>query len=87
MSHPQVEGSKVRLFGSKENAQRAARALGWPVKCVARVQTKFCVCWALGTGVDSDPYTNGAFVSREWFSELGIARNGRAVFETMLDGA
>lgn len=82
-----VQGSKVRLFGTKKSAERAARALGWPVKSAVRVHTKFCICWALSTGVDSDPYTGDFYVSREWFAELGTARNGREDFIRLLDGA
>lgn len=87
MTGPLVEGSKVRIFASKAGAQRGARALGWPVKCVTRVHTRFQICWALGTGVDLDPYTDLPWVSREWFGELAITRNGREGTEAILQGA
>ncbi len=61
-----VEGSKVRLFGSKAEAQDAARAIRWPVKAATRVHTRFCVCYALSesNGMES------LYLSRERFAQL-----------------
>ena len=59
-----VQGSEVRLFGSKKEAQDAARAIRWPLKSVARVHTRFCICWALSFGGD------GGYLSREKFAEF-----------------
>jgi hypothetical protein len=61
-----VEGSKVRLFGSKTEAQDAARAIRWPVKSAARVHTRFCVCWALAESNGMEDL----YLSREKFAEL-----------------
>lgn len=69
-----VDGSKVRLFSTKKVAQEGARAIGWPVKCVTPVQTRFCRNYALGMGADLDP-VGGVFLSRERFGELWHARN------------
>lgn len=73
---PMVQGSKVRLFGSRKAAQTGARAIGWPVGCATRVSTRFFIGWALGTGMDLDPYTGLPYLSRERFGELYTARNG-----------
>ena len=72
---PMVQGSQVRLFGTQRTAKQAARDLGWPVSCAVRVQTRFCVCWALGTGVDLDKVTGLPYLSRERFGELYRDRN------------
>ena len=71
-----VDGSKVRIFGTKKAAQEAARSLGWPVGCVCPVETRFQMAWALGMGVDLDPHTGLSYMSRERFGELYRARNG-----------
>lgn len=71
-----VDGSKVRLFGSQRAARDGAKAIGWPVGCAVRVETRFFIGWALGTGVDLDPVTGLPFVSRERYGELYHARNG-----------
>jgi hypothetical protein len=73
-----VDGSKVRIFGTKKSAQDAARSIGWPVGCVSPVETRFQMAYALGMGVDLDPYTNLSHMSRERFGELYRARNGNA---------
>lgn len=67
---PKIEGSKVRIFATQKRAKEAARDIGWPVSCAVRVQTRFQICWALGTGVDLDPYTKLPYLSRERFGEL-----------------
>lgn len=69
-----VDGSKVRLFATKAIARDAARSIGWPVKCVTPVETRFCRNYALGMGADIDPI-GGAFLSCERFSELWSSRN------------
>jgi hypothetical protein len=66
----QVDGSKVRLFGTKANTIEALKAIQWPVKAACRVQTRFCIAWAICTGIRLDPYTELPYVSREWFGEL-----------------
>lgn len=65
-----IDGSKVRFFATKKQAQDAARSIGWPVKCVTPVETRFQLGFALGTG-------NGdtTFLSRERFAELYHDRN------------
>lgn len=73
---PQVDGSKVRIFATKMAAKSAAASIGWPVKSVVQVSTRFCVAWAIGTGVDHDHYTGLPYLSRERFGELFHARNG-----------
>ena len=70
-----IDGSKVRLFSTKAQAQDAARSIGWPVKCVTPVETRFQLGYALGVGVELDPI-GGCFLSRERFGELFHARNG-----------
>lgn len=74
-----VDGSKVRLFATKRIATDAARAIGWPVKCVTPVQTRFCRSYALGMGADIDP-VGGAFLSPQRFGELWDARNPGAIW-------
>lgn len=69
-----VDGSKVRIFATRAQAQAAARSIGWPVGCVTRVDTRFQCAWALGTGVDRDPITGLSYLSRERFGELYHAR-------------
>jgi len=69
-SVPRVDGSKVRIFATRAAAVAAAKSIGWPAGCVTRVDTRFQCAWALGTGVDVDPYTGGAYLSRERFGEL-----------------
>lgn len=71
-----VDGSKVRLFGSKTAAHKGAKSIGWPVGCATRVETRFFIGWALGTGIDLDPNTGLPYLSRERFGELYTARNG-----------
>lgn len=73
-----VDGNKVRLFGTKKAAQDGARAIGWPVKCVTPVHTRFCEAWALCLGVDLDPVTGLQWLSREHYAALFHARNGVA---------
>ncbi len=73
-----VDGSKVRLFATRKAAENGARAIGWPVGCVTPVETRFCVGWALCTGIDYDPNTGFPWVSREWFGEMYHARNSKA---------
>jgi hypothetical protein len=73
-----VDGSKVRIFGTKKAAQDGARSLGWPVSCVYPVETRFQMAYALGMGVDRDPYTGLGYMSRERFGELYRGRNGNA---------
>lgn len=73
-----IDGSKVRFFATKAQAQEAARDIGWPVSCVTQVHTRFQIGYALGMGVDLDPI-GGAFLSRESYGALWHARNDRAV--------
>lgn len=70
-----VDGSKVRLFATKAEAVTGARAIGWPAGCVTRVCTRFCIAWALGTGIDLDALTGLPWLSRERYGELWHARN------------
>jgi hypothetical protein len=70
-----VDGSKVRIFGTRRAAQDGARAIGWPMSSVVAVSTRFQECWALGTGIDLDPYTGLAYLSRERYGEIHAARN------------
>jgi len=70
-----VDGSKTRIFATKKAAQDGARAIGWPVSCVCRVETRFQRCWALSMGIDLDPI-GGSHMSRKRYGELYRARNG-----------
>lgn len=69
-----IDGSKVRFWATKTQAQEAARSIGWPVKCVSTVETRFQRGYALSMGVDVDPI-GGVFMSRERFGDLYHARN------------
>lgn len=69
-----IDGSKVRFWSTKRDAQEAARCIGWPVCCVSAVHTRFQLGFALGMGIVTDP-VGGAYLSRERFAELFIARN------------
>lgn len=69
-----IDGSKVRFFATKDEAKAAARCIGWPVGCVSAVRTRFQLGFALGMGVSID-HIGGAYLSRERFAELFIARN------------
>ncbi len=71
-----VDGNKVRLFATKAEANKGARDIGWPVGCAVRVCTRFCIAWALGTGIDLDASTGLPYVSRERYGEMYHARNG-----------
>ena len=69
-----IDGSKVRIFGSRAHAEDGARAIGWPTSSVCAVETHFQSCWAIGTGIDTDPYTGLFYLSRERYGELHAAR-------------
>lgn len=71
-----IDGSKVRLFGSRSHAEDGARAIGWPVGAVSPVETRFQSCWAIGTGIATDPYTDLPWLSRERYAELYYDRKG-----------
>ena len=71
-----VDASEVRTFGSKPYAVRAVKAIGWPVRAVTAVETRFFFCYAIGTGAGLDPYTGQPFMSHRWFAELYHDRNG-----------
>jgi hypothetical protein len=45
-----IDGSKVRFWGAKGQAKAAAKSIGFPVKSVIKVHTRFQVGWALGDG-------------------------------------
>lgn len=68
-----VDGNIVRIFGTKKAAQDGARAIGWPIKCVFKVHTRFQLAWALGLGNDGPGY-----LSRDRYGELHRDRNGSA---------
>lgn len=42
-----VDGSVVRFWLTKKTAVRAAKGIGWPVRSVTKVHTRFQVGWAL----------------------------------------
>lgn len=67
-----VDGNIVRIFGTKKSAQDGARAIGWPIKCVTKVHTRFQLAWALGQGIEP------GYLSRDRYGELHRARNGSA---------
>lgn len=71
-----IDGSRVRLFGTKRDARLGARSIGWPASSIVCVSTRFQRAWALGTGIGLDPHTKLPYVSREWFGELYRGRNG-----------
>lgn len=50
---PLVDGNTVQWWGWKDSAQDGARAIGWPLRAVSKVQTRFQHGYALvqeGTG-------------------------------------
>ena len=71
---PRIDGSKVRIFGSRRHAEDGVRAISWPVSAVSAVETRFQMCWAIGTGIDTDPYTGLCYLSRERYAELLAAK-------------
>lgn len=73
-----VDGSKVRLFGTRAAAVAGAKSIGWPAGCVTPVETRFCLAWALGTGIDLDLVTGLPWLSRERFGELFHGREVRS---------
>lgn len=64
-----VDGNIVRLWGTKKAAEEGARMIGWPVKSVSKVHTRFAVQWALNCGIE------GGYLSRERYGELFRDRN------------
>jgi hypothetical protein len=70
-----IDGSKVRFWAKRTQAQEAARSIGWAPSCVCKVETRFQIGYALSMGADRDPYTGGPFLSRERFAELYYQRN------------
>lgn len=45
-----IDGNKVKFWGRKSQAEAAAKALGWRVKDVIKVHTRFQIGWAIGDG-------------------------------------
>jgi hypothetical protein len=45
-----IDGSKVKFWKGKTEAQAAAKALGWRAKDVIKVHTRFQIGWAIGDG-------------------------------------
>jgi len=45
-----IDGSKVKFWARKTDAQAAAKALGWRAKDVIKVHTNFQIGWAIGDG-------------------------------------
>jgi hypothetical protein len=43
----QIDGNKVRFWATKKQAVTAAKAIGWPVKSVERVHTRFQIGYAI----------------------------------------
>lgn len=70
-----IDGSKVRFWAKRTQAQEAARSIGWALSCVCKVETRFQIGYALSMGADRDPYTGGPFLSRERFAKLYYQRN------------
>lgn len=73
-----IDGSKVRFWAKRTQAQEAARSIKWPLSCVCKVETRFQIGYALSMGMDRDPYTGGAHLSRERFAELYYQHNPTA---------
>jgi len=65
-----IDGTKVRFWATKKQAQAAARAIGWTLTDVSQVETRFQVGYALAT--------TGGFLSREKFGELYHARSDQS---------
>jgi hypothetical protein len=55
-----IDGSKVQFWAFKKDAVLGAKAIGWRVDDVVKVQTRFCGGWALCDGrfglVSKDSY-------------------------------
>ena len=67
---PRIDGSKVEWFASRRQAEKAAKAIGWPVGCVTPVHTRFQAGYALGTGIDLDHATGLPWLSPERYAAL-----------------
>ena len=67
----QVDGNKVRFWSRKADALKAVKSIGWQLKDVMAVHTRFSAGYAI-----SVPGAELSFLSREKFSELFYGRNG-----------
>lgn len=67
----QIDGKKVRFWSRKADAIKAVQSIGWQVKDVMPVHTRFSAGYAI-----SVPGADLSFLSRERFEELFYARNG-----------
>lgn len=45
-----IDGSKIRFWASKEQAAEGVKSIGWPVKSLTKVHTRFCNGWAISDG-------------------------------------
>jgi hypothetical protein len=67
-----IDGSKVRFWSTRKQAEDGARAIGWPLNCIYAVHTRFACGWALSLGVAGPGY-----LSREEYGRLYHDRNTR----------
>ena len=68
---PLIDGNTVQWWGWKDVAQDGARAIGWPVKAVSKVCTRFQYGYALvqqGTG---------GYLTKDAYAALLADRNRR----------
>lgn len=63
-----IDGHVVRWWGSKAEAKKAARAIGWPVNSLEKVHTRFQSGWAIGD-------TRFGLLTREGYGKLFYDRN------------
>jgi hypothetical protein len=56
-----IDGTVTKFWATKQQAKDAARSIGWPVKSVQPVHTRFQNGWGLGWGVRT-----GLVTHEEW---------------------
>jgi hypothetical protein len=61
----------LRFWSLKSEAVKAAKSIGWPVKSVAPVHTRFCRGYALST-------EHKELLTKDSFAALYYDRNGGA---------
>jgi len=42
-----IDGSKVQFWATKAGAKQGVRNIGWPIKSIVKVHTRFCIGWAI----------------------------------------
>jgi hypothetical protein len=66
---PRVDGSKVRWWAKRKNAEQGARDIGWPLNAVSKIHTRFQVGFALNCGIE------GGYLTPERYGDLYHDRN------------